>query len=122
MKKYEAVFILDPRKVDDEGKAFAGQFEQLINGWGGKMIENVAMGRKTFAREIKKRKAGYYFDFVFEVDPAKEATLRDEFRLDERVLRVLSIVYDRPEHVRSKLAIPEPATMVSAAPAAADAE
>ena len=72
MKKYEAVFILDPRKVDDEGKAFAGQFEQLINGWGGTMIENVAMGRKTFAREIKKRKAGYYFDFVFEVEQAKE--------------------------------------------------
>ena len=118
MKKYEAVFILDPRKVDDEGKAFADQFEKLINGWGGTMIENVAMGRKTFAREIKKRKAGYYFDFVFEVDPAKEATLRDEFRLDERVLRFLSIVYDRPEHVRSKLAVPETAPI--AAPAAAE--
>ena len=118
MKKYEAVFILDPRKVDDEGKAFADQFEQLINGWGGTMVENVAMGRKPFAREIKKRKAGIYFDFVFEVEPAKEAMLRDEFRLDERVLRFLSIVYDRPEHVRSKLAIPEPVTTAPAAPAA----
>ena len=118
MKKYEAVFILDPRKVDDEGKAFADQFEQLINGWGGTMVENVAMGRKPFAREIKKRKAGIYFDFVFEVEPAKEAMLRDEFRLDERVLRFLSIVYDRPEHVRSKLAIPEPAAL-GAAPAPA---
>ena len=45
--------------------------------------------------------------------------LRDEFRLDERVLRFLSIVYDRPEHVRSKLAILETVPVSAAqAPAA----
>ena len=46
--------------------------------------------------------------------------LRDEFRLDERVLRFLSIVYDRPEHVRSKLAIPEPVALGAAPVASAE--
>ena len=55
MKKYEAVFILDMRKVEDEGKAFSEEFAQMIQSWGGSVVESNAMGRKQFAREIRKR-------------------------------------------------------------------
>lgn len=108
MKKYEAVFILDIRKVDDEGKAFSGEFEALVRGWGGTLTESVSMGRRPFAREIKKRKAGIYLNFVFELEPAKEILIRDQFRLDERVLRILIINFDRPAEVRSTLSAPKP--------------
>ncbi len=109
MKKYEAVFILDVRKVDDEGKAFAGEFEALIREWGGTVCETEFMGRKQFAREIKKRKVGVYVDFVFELDPAKEAQIREHFRLDERILRLLIVLFERPTEVRSSLATSEAA-------------
>lgn len=104
MKKYEAVFILDLRKVEDEGKAFSDEFAKLIQSWGGNMVESVAMGRKPFAREIKKRKAGLYWNYVFELDPAKETQIREFFRLDERVVRCMIIVFDRPDQVRSTIA------------------
>lgn len=107
MKKYEAVFILDMRKVEDEGKAFSEEFAKTLQGWGGSMLESVLMGRKQFAREIRKRKAGVYWNYVFELDPAMETRIRDHYRLDERVIRHLIINYDRPEQVRSTIAAAE---------------
>jgi small subunit ribosomal protein S6 len=99
LKKYEAVFILDMRKVEDEGKAFTEEFSKNIQSWGGKLVETLPMGRKQFAREIKKRKAGVYWDYVFELDPLKAVEIREKYRLDERVIRLLVINYDRPESV-----------------------
>lgn len=106
MKKYEAIFILDMRKVEDEGKAFSEEFAKLIQSWGGTMVESVMMGKKQFAREIRKRKAGVYLNFVFELDAEKETQIREQYRLDERVLRILIILFDRPANVRSTLAAP----------------
>ena len=106
LKKYEAVFILDIRKVEDEGKAFSEEFAKMIQSWGGNVTESVNMGRKQFAREINKRKAGIYWNYIFELDPAKEKDIREQYRLDERVVREMVIVFDRPENVRSTLAIP----------------
>lgn len=99
MNKYEAVFILDIRKVDDEGEAFTKEIAELIKQWGGEMLESTPMGRKQFATEIKKRKAGIYWDYVFNVAPGKIIEIKDKFRLDERVVRNLIITYDRPEGV-----------------------
>jgi len=99
LKKYEAVFIFDMRKVEDEGKAFTEEFAKNIQGWGGKMVETLPLGRRQFAREIKKRKAGVYCDYVFELDPLKAIEIREKYKLDERVIRLLIINYDRPESV-----------------------
>ena len=52
MKKYEAVFILDIRKTDDEGAAFCRGFEELIKSLGGELEKTVPMGRKQFTYEI----------------------------------------------------------------------
>ena len=57
------------------------------------------MGRKQFTYEINKRKAGLYFDFVFNIDEEKVIAIKDKFRLDARVLRNLILIYDRPENV-----------------------
>ena len=45
MKKYEAVFILDIRRADDEGASFSAEFAELIASFGGVMGETVPMGR-----------------------------------------------------------------------------
>jgi len=105
LKKYEAVFILDMRKVEDEGKAFAEEFGKNIQGWGGKIVETNPMGRRQFAREIRKRKAGVYWDFVVELDEQKVAEIREKYRLDERVVRLLDIIYDRPDSVPAGLKV-----------------
>ena len=83
MKKYEAVFILDIRKTDDEGAAFTKEFAELITSLGGKMESATPMGRRQFTYESNKRKAGIYFDCIFE--------------LDDRILRNMILICDRPE-------------------------
>ena len=97
MKKYEAVFILDIRKADDEGAAFSKEFSELITSLGGNMVETTPMGRRQFTYEINKRKAGIYFDFVFELAAARVRDIKEKYRLDERILRNMILVYDRPE-------------------------
>lgn len=99
MKKYEAVFILDIRKTDDEGAAFCRGFEQLIQSLGGTLEKTGAMGRKQFTYPINKRRAGLYFDFVFELAPGKLIEVKEQYKLDQQVLRNIVFVYDRPEGV-----------------------
>ena len=96
MKKYEAVFILDIRKSDDEGAAFGKEFGELIESLGGKMESVTPMGRKQFTYEIDKRRAGLYFDFVFELAAAKVKDIKEKYKLDQRILRNMIITYDRP--------------------------
>ena len=98
MKKYEAVFILDIRKADDEGASFCKELSELIESLGGKMESAVPMGRKQFTYEINKRRAGLYFDFVFTLDASKVREIKDKYKLDARVLRNLILIYDRPEN------------------------
>ena len=98
MKKYETVFILDERKVQDEGKSFAEEFSAVISGAGGEMVSVTPIGRKQFAREIRKRKAGIYYDFVFSVKETFAKDLPSKYKLDERILRMQVFVYDRPEN------------------------
>jgi len=97
LNKYEAVFILNIRKVDDEGDAFSKEFTGMLEEWGGNIVETQPMGRKQFAREIKKSKAGIYWNYVFNLDPEKVLAIRNQFRLDDRVIRLMIINYDRPE-------------------------
>ena len=101
MKKYEAIFILDIRKVDDEGAGVTSEIATLIKEWGGEMIKSDSLGRRQFAYEIKKRKGGIYWNYVFTALPEKVKELKENFRLDERVLRNMIINFDRPAVERS---------------------
>ena len=98
MKKYESLFILDVRKVEDEGNALSKEFCSLIEGWGGKITAADAMGRLQFSYEIKKRKAGIYWDFHFELPEDKVNLIKEQYALDERVLRILTVIDERPEN------------------------
>jgi len=98
LKKYETIVVLDEKNVNNDGADFLAEFEKLLKEeFEGTVHESVNMGRKQFAREMKKRKTGIYLDVVHEMAPEKETLLRDKFRLDSRVLRMQTYNYDRPE-------------------------
>ena len=58
MKTYEIVIILDSRRIEDNGDAFANGVTAEIEKLGGKVLDCVNMGRRAFARNIGKSKAG----------------------------------------------------------------
>ena len=56
MKKYETIVILDEKAVDDDGTKFLQDFEKVLTKeMSGKVVESEIMGRKQFAREIKRK-------------------------------------------------------------------
>jgi len=97
LKTYETVIILNDRKIQDDGNSFSEEFSSAISGAGGVMLKVTPLGRKQFARPIKKQKTGIYRDFIFNLKESAAAALPDKYRLDERVLRMQVFVYDRPE-------------------------
>lgn len=106
MKKYEAIFIMDIRKVDDEGAGVCSEIATLIGKWGGEMLKSVSLGRRQFAYEMKKRKGGIYWNLIFTADPDKVKELKEHFRLDERILRNMIINFDRPAVEKSGVSAP----------------
>jgi small subunit ribosomal protein S6 len=106
LKKYEAIFILDIRKVDDDGAGISSEIETLIKKWGGEMVKSISLGRRQFAYEVKKRKGGIYWNYVFTALPEKVKELKENFRLDERVLRNMIINFDRPAVEKSGILAP----------------
>jgi len=98
LKKYETIVILDEKTLKDDGGEFLSRFEKVLTSeCGGKIVGSEILGKKQFAREIKKRKTGIYLDVVHEMEPDKVVPLRDKFKLDEMVLRMQTYSYDKPE-------------------------
>ena len=100
MKKYEAIVILDDRKVEANGAAFMKSVEEVIAELGGANLTSECMGRKQFAYPIKKKNAGTYWDLIFDMDEAGVAKLLDRYRLVQEVLRLVVFAYERPEKTR----------------------
>ena len=88
MSTYEAVFILDERRFDDGGEAFAKSVAAFIGELGGKVVEQTSMGRRQFARPIRKQNAGIYWNFIVEVPPAKVGDFKEKYRLNESIFRL----------------------------------
>lgn len=97
MKKYEAVFILDIRKTDDEGAAFTKEFAELITSLGGKMESATPMGRRQFTYETTSARPASTSTSSSSSRPRRSSTSRRSTKLDDRILRNMILICDRPE-------------------------
>jgi ribosomal protein S6 len=96
LRTYEAIFILDQRKFEDAGESFSQDVAKQIESLGGRVEKRVGLGRRQFARPVKKQQAGVYWDFIFGLDPGQVSALVDKYRLDERVFRTEVFLYQPP--------------------------
>lgn len=94
MRTYEAVFILDPKRIKDGGDKFAKQASEHVESLGGKVHKTVSLGRKHFARPIGRHRAGVYWDLVIDLDPAAVDSMKEHYRLDDDVLRLAVFHYE----------------------------
>ncbi len=93
LAKYEAVFILDPRKVEGNGEAFSATIEEQIKTLGGEITRVKCLDKRVFSHPIGKHKAGVYWDYVMELSPSALAPLKDKYRLNSTVLRLAVFCY-----------------------------
>lgn len=88
MKTYEAVVILNERQVDDGGEELSRDFASHVESLGGRILQNNNMGRRYFARPIKKQKSGIYLNFIFEINPSGIKLVSERYSLNPAVFRV----------------------------------
>ena len=90
MNKYESVIIINP-SVDEEGiKAIENKYTDIINNDG--KVESVDnIGKKRLAYEIMKNKEGIYTEFNFEAKPELIAELERNYRIDDSIMKFITI-------------------------------
>jgi small subunit ribosomal protein S6 len=104
VRTYDVVFILDEKRLEDNGESFANDVAQFVASLGGEVKERNIMGRRIFTRPIGKHTAGLYWEFVTDLDPAKVAEFKEKYRLNSTVLRLAAFHYV-PSDPRGKDAV-----------------
>ena len=91
MRKYETIYILRPTLSEDEITKVVENTSQIILDDKGTIIELNKWGMKKLAYLIKKENQGYYVYCEYAGSPAAVAEIERKFRIDDSVLRYLTI-------------------------------
>lgn len=116
MTKYETTFILEPGFDEGRINEEIERVSQWIKDLGGEVLEVQRWGKKRLAYEIEKKRDGIYTLVLYQAAGPTVRELERRLRLNESVMRVLTVVHVPPELTIAK-ADPE---AVAAAEEAAD--
>ena len=95
MNQYETVFILTPVLSDDQMKETVAKFKTLLTDNGAEFLNEETWGLKKLDYNIQKKSSGFYVLFEFKAEPTIVKTLETGFRRDEKVLRYMTVKFDK---------------------------
>jgi len=81
MRNYEIMFIVRPTLTEEEIKAVAENFKNILTNNGANVTNFKEMGQRELAYEIKKFKSGYYFLINLEANDDKATKEFDRLAL-----------------------------------------
>lgn len=94
MKKYDALYIFVGVSKDDAVEANLEKALSEVTRLGGAVVAKESLGRRGFARAMKKHESGVYVKVRFEIDPSKLEELVNRYHLVEEVFRVQILAVD----------------------------
>jgi len=94
LREYETVFILDPSLEDNKVSEEVERASGVIKDHGGTVGEVERWGRRRLAYEIGKKRDGVYTLIRYQAEGPAVKELERRLRLNETVLRVLTVVVD----------------------------
>ena len=100
---YEVVFIIDPGVGDDEVMRLSEGVQKIITGQGGSITKTEVMGRRQLAYEINHKKDGTYVLLEVEGSGAEIAELERRMRVNDQILRYMTIRVDEDRRRADKL-------------------
>ena len=101
-RQYEVVFIVDPT-VDDEVVRLTDNFKQVVVDQGGSVTKAETMGKRQLAYEILHKKEGTFVLMEIEGSGKEIAELERRMRVNDRVLRYLTVRVDEDRRRAEKL-------------------
>src|SRR5215204_6679502 len=106
-RQYEVVFIVDPT-IDDEVAKLTDGFKQIIIDQGGVVTKAETLGKRQLAYEILHKKEGTFVLMEIEGTGHELAELERRMRVNDRILRYLTVRVDpdrqRAEKLKSRRA------------------
>ena len=92
---YEAVFILHPVLSEDQVRETVEKFEGILKTKGATLNHRENWGLKKLAYPIQKKKSGFYTLLEFDAEGDIIAEFELQLRRDERVMRYLTVKFDK---------------------------
>ena len=92
---YESVVIINAALEDAQIDSILARIEEFIKSNEGTITGLEKWGRKRLAYPIQKSKSGYYGIFRFEANREIISPLERTYRLDENIIRYLTITLDK---------------------------
>ena len=94
MREYETTFIVQPEISDEGGQAILAKLDGILDGGGATRLMCEDHGKRKLAYEIRKFHKGHYYTLQFLNDGQVVQDLERTLRLEESVLRFLTILAD----------------------------
>jgi small subunit ribosomal protein S6 len=91
MNRYETIFIINPDLGEDEVQNVVAKFTGIIGSQDGVQLKLEDWGRRRLAYKIEKFSQGYYILADFAGMPAGVAELERNLKIDDRIIRFLSV-------------------------------
>ena len=102
-RTYEIVFIVDPEADDAEVMRLTEAVQKILTDQGASVTKTEMMGRRQLAYEINHKRDGVYVLLEVEGSGAEIAELERRMRVNDRILRYMTIRVDEDRRRADKL-------------------
>ncbi len=99
MRHYENLLIVKPTLTAEEIKSQLSAVEEIITSNGGEIVARDEMGMRKLAYPINKNERGFMYVIYFKMEPASIAEVERRYRINEELLRFVTIKYDSKREV-----------------------
>jgi small subunit ribosomal protein S6 len=96
---YETVFVLHPDLTDEDVDAGVQNTVALLESHGSEIIRTERGGKRRLAYPVEKQRYGFYSLIHFHGTNEALSELERMYRLNERVLRYLTVRFEKEEHL-----------------------
>lgn len=106
MRRYETIFISDPDLSETDRVQLFEKTKKIIPDYNGMLVVFDEWGTKKLAYDIKKKNRGYYVLINYGGDGDLVDEMERSFRIDDRVLKFMTIVLDKeadPEAIQMEI-------------------
>ena len=95
LRNYEAVFIMTPVLSDEQMKETVEKYQKFLVSKGAEIVHEDNWGLRKLAYPIQKKSTGFYHLIEFKAEPTLIREWEVTFKRDERILRFLTVVFDK---------------------------
>ncbi len=99
MRNYENLVIVKPTLTAEEIQASVKAIEEVITSNGGEIAATDSMGMRKLAYPIDKNERGYFHVIYYTIAPSAINEIERRFRINEELLRFVTIKYDTNREV-----------------------